>query len=405
MLTLSVRVKVIVFAVIAVLVIAFVGYRYAGLGPLVGLRGYYVVTVNLPTSGGIYSNADVTYRGVSVGRVGALRLTDDGIQADLQITNGTAKIPVNAEAVVTNLSAVGEQYLDLRPTNNSGPYLTNGSIIAVTQTRTPIPVQTLLVSIDSFANSVPTQSLQTVVTELHAALRNQGPNLQILLDTTGAFVQAADENLPATTALIVDGRTVLKTQADQSAALVSFGQSAKLFARQLASSDPDLRRLIAATPGAMVQISGLLMDTDPGLSIMMANLLTTANVVQTRSGALNEILSKVPRAVAIGSSVVQGNSFNLGMAVTFFNPLPCMAGYGGTDYRNGLDTTPQAPLNTAAKCTTPPSTGTLVRGSANAPYGGGVPPAVNPPLAGTAAAPTGSSLSSNGMAGLLGVAN
>ncbi|WP_279579719.1 MCE family protein [Fodinicola feengrottensis] len=293
---------------IAVLVIAFVGYRYAGLGPLVGLRGYYDVTVNLPSSGGIYTNADVTYRGVSIGRVGELRLTPDGIQVDLQITNGTANIPVNARAVVTNLSAVGEQYVDLRPTSDSGPYLSNGSTIAVEQTQTPIPVQTLLLSVDSFATSVPTESLQVVVNELHAALQNQGPNLQILLDTTGDFVQAADQNLPATSALIVNGRTVLQTQADQSAALVSFGRDAKLFAHQLATSDPDLRRLIAAAPGAATQISGLLTDTDPGLGVLLANLLTTTNVVETRTGALNQLLALTPTATAIGSTVVQGNA-------------------------------------------------------------------------------------------------
>ncbi|WP_279579720.1 hypothetical protein [Fodinicola feengrottensis] len=94
------------------------------------------------------------------------------------------------------------------------------------------------------------------------------------------------------------------------------------------------------------------------------------------------------------------------MAVTFFNPLPCVAGYGGTDYRNGLDTTPQAPLNTAAKCTSPASSGILVRGSAHAPYGGGVPTVVDPPqaLAGTAAGLTDPPAPvPNSMDGLLGV--
>lgn len=405
MLTVSVRLKVIAFAAIAVLVIAFIGYRYAGLGYLVGLRGYYVVTVNLPSAGGIYTNADVTYRGVSVGRVGPLRLTGGGIQVDLQLSSGGPEIPANAQAVVTNLSAVGEQYLDLRPTRDGGPYLADGSQIAVQQTKTPIPVQTLLLSVDSFVSSVPPDSLRTVVDELNSAFAGQGPNLQVLLDSTGSFIQTANEKLPDTTALIIDSKTVLQTQAAQSDALISFGRDARLLARQLASSDNDLRKIIANGPGAAVQISALLADTDPSLGALLANLLTTSNVLRTRTSALNQLLLMQPAAVAIGSSVARGGRLNLGMAVTFFTPLPCVNGYGSTQYRNGLDTSPQTPLNTAAKCTSPASTGILVRGSAHAPNGGGVPPVVPPPsaLAGTAAAPASANSGPGDMSGLLGV--
>jgi phospholipid/cholesterol/gamma-HCH transport system substrate-binding protein len=66
------------------------------------------------------------------------------------------------------------------------------------------------------------------------------------------------------------------------------------------------------------------------------------------------------------------------MSVTFFEPLPCTAGYGSTTYRNGLDTSPTTALNTKARCASPPSSGKNVRGSANAPSGGPVPDPVRP---------------------------
>jgi phospholipid/cholesterol/gamma-HCH transport system substrate-binding protein len=55
------------------------------------------------------------------------------------------------------------------------------------------------------------------------------------------------------------------------------------------------------------------------------------------------------------------------VALTFFNPLPCTAGYQGTKVRNGLDTSPGPPPNTNARCTSPVSSGINVRGSAHAP--------------------------------------
>lgn len=121
MLTLGTRLKNLAFLVIGVLVIGYIGYRYADLGRFVGLRGYYVVRMDLPETGGLFPGSDVTYRGVSVGRVGDLHLTGDGVRADLHIDDSAPRIPAASQAVVANLSAVGEEYVDLRPHERRRP--------------------------------------------------------------------------------------------------------------------------------------------------------------------------------------------------------------------------------------------------------------------------------------------
>jgi phospholipid/cholesterol/gamma-HCH transport system substrate-binding protein len=93
----------------------------------------------------------------------------------------------------------------------------------------------------------------------------------------------------------------------------------------------------------------------------------------TRGKALDELLSALPAAVAIGSTAINGKGAQVGVALTFFDPLPCTAGYGGTTYLNGLDTASNPPLNTSAYCASPASSGIDVRGSAHAPGGGKVP--------------------------------
>ena len=91
------------------------GIHYANLGRYLGLRGYYVVRLNLANGRRHLPGADVTYRGVSVGRVGTMRLTAAGVEADLNISNSAPPIPARLQATVADLSAVGEQYVDLRP--------------------------------------------------------------------------------------------------------------------------------------------------------------------------------------------------------------------------------------------------------------------------------------------------
>ncbi|MER7204857.1 ABC transporter substrate-binding protein, partial [Streptomyces sp. NPDC000188] len=128
-----------------------------------------------------------------------------------------------------------------------------------------------------------------------------------------------------------------------------------------------------AAPG-----SGLLRDLDPSLGVVLANLLTTSEVAVTRQHGTEELLVKFPQAVAAGATVVDGDKVNFGMAVTFFEPLPCTAGYSGTRYRSGLDLGTAPALNTQARCASPPSSGINVRGSANAPKGGPVPEPAKP---------------------------
>jgi phospholipid/cholesterol/gamma-HCH transport system substrate-binding protein len=380
MLTRATRIKLAAFALIGVLIIGYVWFHYANLGRYLGLRGYYVVRLDLANSGGIYPDADVTYRGVSVGRVGTMRLTSTGIEVDLDISSSAPPIPANLHAAVADLSAVGEQYVDLRPVASSGPYLTDGSVIPQRETVLPLPVTSVLSSVNSLATSLPLKQLRLLTDELATGFGGQGSNLAGLIDGNSALARAAYATAPQINKLVSDARQVLATQISEASALDTFGHNAQLLAQQLASSDASLRELLVAGPRAAAQVADLLAETNPSLGVLIANLLTTSEVTLTRGKALDELLSALPADIAIGSTVISDKGSQFGVALTFFDPLPCVAGYGGTTYRNGLDTSP-APVNTGARCTLPPASGVDVRGSANAPPGGGVPPAASPGLA------------------------
>jgi phospholipid/cholesterol/gamma-HCH transport system substrate-binding protein len=367
MLTWLIRGKLAVFAALAVLVIGFTGVHYADIGKVFGYPGYYVVTVDMPQAGGLFPNAGVTYRGMSVGRVGPISLTGSGVRAQLDISNSAPHIPADTQAVVADLSAVGEQYLDLRPHGSGGPYLTAGSVIGRPATQVPPPVTDLLSAVDALANSLPRASLQTLVNELYNGFNGAGPNLQTLLADSSSFTQAAVTDITPTSALISEGRSVLATQQAETGAIEQFATDGELFAHQLAGSDADLRRLIGATPAAARQVTGLLQDNDPDLGLTIANLLTASDVTLPRQADLQELLTVLPAVAAAGNTVITRNGGSFGLSLTFFNPPPCTAGYQGTSYRNGLDTSPAPPLDTNAHCASPASSGIDVRGSHNHP--------------------------------------
>ncbi|MFD9965947.1 MCE family protein [Amycolatopsis sp. NPDC058986] len=372
MLTRRIKLQVAVFVIVALVGMSYVGARYAGLDELFG-GGGMLVKVELAESGGLFPNAEVTYRGVQVGRVGPMRLTEDGLEAELRLNRSAPEIPRDLDAVVANRSAVGEQYLDLRPRRDDGPKLADGTVIPRGVVRLPMPVETVLTNLDSLVSSVPTDSLRTVVDELDQAFRGRGDDLGMLLDTTHDFVRTATEHLPQTKQLITDANTVLRTQSEQSPAIGSFSKDVRLLAERLRDSDSDLRRLIAATPPVAEEGTALLRESGAGLGVLFANLLTPAKVFQVRGGALEELLSQYPLAVGAGYHVIgPDGAANLALVLNFHNPPSCRAGYDGTPYRQGADTAPASP-NTGARCALPAGSPSSVRGSQNVPRGGPVP--------------------------------
>ncbi|HYS37480.1 MAG TPA: MCE family protein [Pseudonocardiaceae bacterium] len=372
MLTRKVVIQVIVFAVIAVVAVVYAGMRYAGIGSSIAQPGYSV-RMNLADGGGIFTNAEVTYRGVTVGKVTGMRLTATGIEVDLHIDASAPKIPSNLQAAVADRSAVGEQYVDLMPNTNSGPYLAAGSVISQDRTAVPLSTQLLLTNLDTLATSVPTQSLQSVVNELNAGFNGTGPDLQKLLDSVADFTNTAQSQLPQTTQLLDTGKTVLDTQNIEAGSIESFSNSLLQVAAQLKSSDPAIRNLIANVPPAAAQVTDLLTESGPQLGSLLANLLTTANILRTRENGLELALVAYPELAGASQTVISADgSARLGLALNLFNPPPCVQGYQGTPHRPANDTTP-AKLNTSAYCALPPATGVDVRGAQNAPFGGSPP--------------------------------
>ena len=258
-----VRWQLVAFALVAIVGLLYVGAKYVRLDNLLGF-GQYTVQADFADSGGIFTNAEVSYRGVPVGTVGDLHLTDDGVLVDLKINTSAPEIPSSAKAVVANRSAIGEQYVDLQPSSDEGPYLEDGSLIVRQDTATPVPVEEVLASTNALVRSVPLKALNTTVTELGKAFNGKGDDLQVLVDSLNTLSQEGIDNLPQTLTLIRDTRTVLDTQSEQSSAIRQFSSDLDLVAAQLRASDPDLRRLIETGTAASNEVGSLIDSAGAG---------------------------------------------------------------------------------------------------------------------------------------------
>jgi phospholipid/cholesterol/gamma-HCH transport system substrate-binding protein len=358
MITKRTKMQLVIFALITLVGVSFVGARYARLDRLVLDKSYKVVA-HFGDSGGIFTGAEVSYRGVAVGQVSSMRLTRHGVDVVLDIQKDSASIPARTRAVVANRSAVGEQYVDLEPETKSGPFLTDGSQIPVAMTETPISTTKLLTDLDTTVNSVNKKSMRTVVDELGQAFNGSGKDLGRLIDSSNSFITTADRNVDMTTSLLEEGNTVLDTQIAKADAIKSFSRDLSLFSTTLAGSDKDLRRVIENGSATANQLRTFLQHNKVDLGQLINNLVTTGEVTAAHVNGTEMLLVVYPYVVAGGYTVVDKDpstglyDAHFGMILTQDPPV-CHNGYQGTDTRGPYDTA-NRPMATGAHCSEPQS--------------------------------------------------
>src|ERR1700734_1644166 len=190
MLTRFVRIQLLIFTIIGIIGVIAMALFYVQAPTLLGI-GRMTVTLELPSTGGLYRFSNVTYRGVQVGKVTAVSLTAKGAKATLSLST-SPNIPANLQAEVLSVSAVGEQYVDLRPRTDSDPYLHNGSVIAMHDTTIPQAVGPMLDQLNALIKSLPKNKIGQLLDESFQAFNGAGYDLGSLSDATSRI--SADPN-------------------------------------------------------------------------------------------------------------------------------------------------------------------------------------------------------------------
>ena len=167
-----------------------------------------VVTADFADTGGVFTNQEVTYRGVLVGRVGELELTDEGVSIQLLIdSEWRDKIPADLEASVQSKSAVGEQFVNLTPLEGAGDeMLADGDVIGRDQTSLPVDFQALLKTLDRVLADVPADQTANLVENLNEGIGDSSDDIQILIESLGTLSETFADVAPEQRSLL-DGAT------------------------------------------------------------------------------------------------------------------------------------------------------------------------------------------------------
>ncbi len=330
MITATTKRQLVIFLIITIVGVTYVGARYARLDRLF-YDDTYSVTAHFKESGGIFTDAEVTYRGVQIGRVKTLDLTDEGVDVVLDIEKDHDDIPADSLALVGNKSAVGEQYVELQPQSSKKPFLEEKSEIDSEKTSVPVSTTEILTNLDNLVQSVPQSDLRTVVAESGAAFKGAGPDLARIIDTSTDFIDTANANFETTQRLIRDSRVLLQTQVDKESAIRGFARDLSLFTGTVADSDRDLRRVIDEGSATANELRVFLERNRVDLGELISQLVTTNEVVVRHLDGIRQVLVVYPYVVAGGFTVAarqDDGNYNARFGLVLQQQSPtCSAGY------------------------------------------------------------------------------
>lgn len=324
------KIQLSIFAVITVITLSVMAIFYLRLPATFGI-GTYGVSADFVAGGGLYKNANVTYRGVAVGRVESVGLNPNGVTAHMRLNSGTA-IPSNVTATVRSVSAIGEQYIDLVPPENlSSTKLRNGFRIQRQNTRIGQDVADLLRQAETLLGSLGDTRLRELLHEAFIATNGAGPELARLIESARLLVDEANANYPQVSQLIDQAGPFLQAQIRAGGDIKSLADGLARFTWQLRAADPRLRDTLAGAPDAIDEANTAFSGIRPSFPALAASLANLGRVGVIYHKSIEQLLVVFPALFAAiitsAGGVPQDEGAKLDFKIDLHDPPPCMTGF------------------------------------------------------------------------------
>ncbi|GGO93915.1 hypothetical protein GCM10011584_33710 [Nocardioides phosphati] len=327
-------------AVIVVVGAAIVG-RIIISGPL--FADHVNVSVDLPEAAGLHKHSDVSYRGQHIGSVTRVVLTSSGVRAVLRL-EGDVEVPRNSAFVVANLSAVGEQYVDIRPRTVDGPFLADGEKVTLDASALPMPTWKVLADTQRLLRRIDTADLRTIAREVRAIFGDGETDLPALMDEVDRTLGLIETISPDVLALVREGETPLRAVHDLDPAVRTLLANARAITGQLAKSNATIARLIDEGATLIPVISKDFDSATPALVQMLDDGTPVAAMARAHLPGLLHWYRWGPGQMVAMSDATRGGSARVILVVT--TAKNCIYGPQVSPYQHHV------PLPLGARCTT-----------------------------------------------------
>ena len=368
MLTRFIKRQLVIFGILTAVALLVLGVYYLRIPSLVGI-GQYQLKAELPASGGLYPTSNVTYRGITIGKVTAVEPTEKGAEATMSI-DSQFKIPLDASANVHSVSAVGEQYLDLVSEGKAHGFFSPGQ--TMTKGTVPSEIGPALDTANRGLTVLPTDKISQLLDETAESVGGLGPALQRLVDSTQAIVGDFKTNINQVDDIIQNSAPILDSQSTSRNAIERWAHNLNILGGEAAQTDSHLKSVLSQAAPTADQLNSVFSGVRESLPQTLANLEIVIDMLKRYHKGVEQILVDLAgvfvdrtgdlRTLRKRPPACAGPSFAVNL------PPPCLTGFvPASQWRSPADVS-LVPVPEGAYCKIPQDTpANVVRGSRNIP--------------------------------------
>lgn len=258
----------------AVLLAAFLRFATSG-----GFEAPYRVTAAMPEAGGVLPEQEVTVMGRAVGQVSDVRLSEDGVEIEMEIPQ-QFDVPARATVQVLRRSPIGEQAVDLRPEGTDWEPAEPGAEIEVIEAIVPASVPVLLEQTVELFSAIDNEDLGSVIHELALALEGRGQTLAQLNRDSRDFNRTMVDGIPTLERLTEEGTVrMLDTLADSAADIGETFDNAAALAELLARESPTMEQLLETSPLALSESTILIEEQSANVGCLLGDFIDLNQMV------------------------------------------------------------------------------------------------------------------------------
>jgi phospholipid/cholesterol/gamma-HCH transport system substrate-binding protein len=253
----------------------------------------------------------VRIAGVEVGKVKDLQVQDDATVLVSFTTDNTVVLTSGSRAIIRYDDLIGGRFLELADGAGDGRRLTPDATIPLTQTAPALNLDALIGGFRPLFRALDPDQVNTLTSQLIAALQGQGPTIGSVLQQTAALTNTLADRDQLIGQVITNLNTVLGSLADHDK---QFGQAVDSLAgltHTLADRDEDLAKGLAYGNAAAGSIADLLAQARPPLKDALPQADRTASNVLLDHDYFDNLLATLPDAYrALNRQALGGDYFS-----------------------------------------------------------------------------------------------
>ena len=259
-------------------------------------------TAMFSNASGLKEGEFVRAGGVEVGKISAIRLTDDGrrVLVDMDVDK-SLPIYQSTTATIRYLDLIGNRYVNLERGTGEGTneVLPPGGLIPLARTQPALDLDALIGGFKPLFKALEPEKVNNIATSLLTVFQGQGGTISDILEQTGQLTATLADRDQAIGEVVNNLNTTLGTVVKHQKEFDQTVNNLEVLITGLSNRADPLADAIAGISNGAGTLAGLLRDDRPLLQSTLGHLEEFQQPLVDNAAGLEDTLVKLPQAAKL----------------------------------------------------------------------------------------------------------